>query len=73
MLHGGRAYCCLSGIMWALSPCYNELWLSCPNGSQVSGYKGAKIKGLHREFYPEYKMPNYRIYIAVHVKDPPTF
>ena len=22
-----RAYCCLSGIIWALSRCYNELWL----------------------------------------------
>ena len=34
-LHGGRAYCCLSRIMWALSRYYNELWLSALRAPRI--------------------------------------
>ena len=70
-LHEDRAYCCLSGIIWALARCYN----GCGCASRAPGIRLIKAHGS-RVYMESPSRNTSRLttvqYLAVYVKDPPS-
>jgi hypothetical protein len=61
----------LSGIMWALSCCYNELWLSALRAPRIRLIKTPGSKVYTESATRDTRCLTTEYYMVVHVKDPP--